>query len=188
MTLTPKLPPYDRLSQLAESIELAVGVSEFHGVICGLLCAGHADAHVRWIEELFAAYAPDDLLVREVRQSLGQLYQVTRNQISGEDLGFDPYLPDDRAPLSARLECMALWCQGYLYGLGLAGLSENEFAGDAREIIRDVSEITRMDYESIEEGEANEAAFRELAEFLKVGVLLIWQELTEYRDRTNDQK
>ncbi|MEN8177133.1 MAG: UPF0149 family protein [Pseudomonadota bacterium] len=186
MTLTPKTPPYERFSQLIESVELDVGASEVHGVLCGLLCAGHSDAHVAWFEELFANRSSDDLLVREVRQSLGQLYQVTQSQMNGDDHGFTPYLPNDKSPLTERASRLTEWCQGYLYGLGLAGLSEKQFVGNAKEAIGDIAEISRLDHEHIEAEEEAEAAFVELEEFLRVAALLVWEELASYRGAADD--
>ncbi len=188
MTITPKMPPYERFDQLLTSIELDVGGSEMHGVICGLLCAGHSDAHVTWFEELFENRSSDDLLVREARQLLGQLYQVTRNQLRGDDLGFMLYLPNDHCLLPERARRLTDWCQGFLYGLGLAGISENQFPGDTQEAIGDITEIARLDHEHIDSEEEAEAAFIEVEEFLRVAVLLIWEELATRRGMTDGQK
>ena len=180
------MPSYERFDQLLDSIGLDVGASEVHGVLCGLLCAGHSDAHATWFEELFENCSSDDLLVREVRQLLGQLYQETQDQLLGDDLGFNVYLPHDQSPLTEIAGRLTEWCQGYLYGLGLAGLAENQFAGDAKEAIGDISEITRLDYENIEKEEASEAALVDLEEFLRVATLLIWEELAPHREAAND--
>lgn len=188
MTITPKMPPYERFDQLYNSIELDVGASEVHGVVCGLLCAGHSDAHVAWFEELFENRSSADLLVREARQLLGQLYQATRDQMSGDELGFTPFLPNDQFPLSERARRLTEWCQGYLYGLGLAGISDKQFLGDAKEAIGDITEFTRLEHENIESEEEAEAAFVELEEFLKVAALLVWEELASHRGMTDDQE
>ena len=184
MTLTPKMPVYERFSQLLTSMELAVGASEIHGVISGLLCAGHSDAHAAWFEGLFENRSSDDLLVRETRQSLGRLYQATSNQFKGEGLGFNPFLPDDQTPLSFRSRCLSEWCQGYLYGLGLAGISEQQLQGDAKEAVADIAEISRLDHEAVESEEESEEAFVELVEFLKVASLLIREELAPPKGET----
>jgi uncharacterized protein YgfB (UPF0149 family) len=176
------MPAYEQFDQLLASIELAVGASELHGVISGLICAGHSDAHVAWFEGLFDNRSSDDLLVREARQSLGQLYLATGHQFAEDGLGFTPFLPDDQAPLSLRSRCLSEWCQGYLYGLGLAGIAERQFQGDAKEAVADISEIGRLDHAAVESGEESEAAFVELVEFLKVASLLIREELASRKE------
>lgn len=182
------MPPYERFDQLLTAIELDVGGSEMHGVICGLLCAGHSDAHITWFEELFDNRSSDDLLVREARQLLGQLYQVTQSQLSDDELSFTLYLPNDQLSLSERARRLTEWCQGYLYGIGLAGISEKQFPDDTQEALRDITEIARLDYEHIDSEEEAEAALIELEEFIRMAVLLIWQELVSHRGLTDDQK
>lgn len=185
MTQTPITPPFERFSRLIESTGLNAEASEIHGVMCGVLCAGHADAHAVWFQQLLENRAADDLLVRELRQMLGQLYQLAIQQMNGDELSFTPYLPDEKSPLMARARCLSEWCEGFLYGLGLAGITEAQLAGDSKEAIRDIAEITRLDYETVEVEEESEAALMELEEFIKVAVLLIWEELAAYRRKTD---
>ncbi|MEN8166682.1 MAG: UPF0149 family protein [Pseudomonadota bacterium] len=185
MTQTPIMPPYERLDQLLDSIDLDVGASEIHGVICGLLCTGHSDAHADWFEDLFANRSPDDLLVREARQLLGQLYQATQLQFSAEDLAFKPFLPGDDLALRQRARGLSEWCQGFLYGLGLAGIGEARLKGDAREAIGDITEFTKLDHETIEAGEETELAYVELEEFLRVATFLIREELSTTQEVTH---
>lgn len=177
------LPAYERFDQALESIGLDMGASETHGVICGLLSTGSTQAHVDWIEAMFSDRPSDDLLVREARRMLGQLYLASRQQIGDEALDFVLLLPEDDTPLQTRARALIEWCEGFLYGLGLAGISERQFTGDAREALSDISEFTRLDLESLEEGETSESAYMELQEFLRVATLLIREELTSNRER-----
>jgi yecA family protein len=188
MNQTPRMPAFDRFEQLLQAIELESGASEIHGVICGLLCGGHTDAHAAWFAELFANHSENDLLVQETRELLGQLYQATRHRLSDEGFEFTAYLPSDGLSLQERAKCLTEWCEGYLYGLGLAGIDETALQGDAKEAIRDISEFTRLDYEHVDADDANEGAYAELQEFLRVATLLIWQELTATREAANESK
>jgi uncharacterized protein len=177
------LPEYGRFDQALESIGLEMGASETHGVICGLLSTGSTQAHVDWIEAMFSDRPSDDLLVGEARRMLGQLYLASRQQISGETLDFVLLLPDDESPLQTRASALIEWCEGFLYGLGLAGISEQQLSGDAREALGDISEFTRLDLASLEEDETSESAYMELQEFLRVATLLIREELASSRER-----
>lgn len=183
-----QMPDHTRFEQLLSSIDLDVGASEMHGVICGLLCAGHADAHAAWFEDLFRNRSQDDLLVRETRQLLGQLYQTTQAQLGSEFLDFAPFLPDDESPISARARSLSKWSQGFLYGLGLAAITEAQLAVDAKEAISDISEFTRIDYAGIESGEEAEQDFMQLEQFLRVATLLIRDELSTDREAPNGAK
>lgn len=185
MTQDSPMPEFERFDRLLGSINLDIGASELHGVICGTLCAGHAEAHAAWFEELFRNQPADDLLVREARQMLGRLYQATQRQIGSDDLEFQPYLPGDELPISERARNLSEWCQGYLFGLGLAGMSEQQLMGDAKEAIGDITEFTKLDHDSIDAGEEAELAYAELQEFIRVATLLIWQELSVKRESVN---
>ncbi len=182
MTESNALPNYSRFDQALESIGLDQGASETHGVICGLICAGTTQAHVEWIESLFHDRPSDDLLVREARQMLGQLYIASRDQMADEGLEFALLLPEDAATLAERAQALVNWCEGFLYGLGMAGVAEQQLVGDAKEALNDISEFTRLDLDTLDEGESNESAFMELQEFLRVATLLIREELASVRE------
>ena len=183
-----QVPPFEHFAQLLNAVELDAGASEIHGVIAGLLCAGHTDAHAVWFTDLFANRSSDDLLVKEVRQMLGQLYRATRDQIGDEGNIFSPYLPGDGVPLQERAKCLSEWCQGFLYGLGLAGIDRQALVGDANEAILDIAEFTKLDFENIESDEASESAYTEIQEYLRVSTMLIWEELSSMRNTADESK
>ncbi len=177
------MPDFSRLDGALNAIGLHLGASELHGVVCGLVCAGTSQSHVDWMQALFEDWPQEDLLAREARELVGQLYFASRDKIGNEDLTFMPYLPDDSQPIAVRAKGLRDWCVGYLYGLGMAGITDQQLDGDAREALQDISHFTRLDYESLESGEATEQAYAELQEFLKVVTLLIWGELVDVRGR-----
>ena len=86
-----------------------------------------------------------------------------------------------RTPLHERSDALSDWCTGFLFGLGLAGKDVTEvLSDDAREVVADLTEFTRLDTEE-ESGEGAEKAFAEIVEYLRVGVLLIYEELARAR-------
>ncbi|MES9994457.1 MAG: UPF0149 family protein [Candidatus Thiodiazotropha sp.] len=181
MTVNNSMPDHSRLEGALNAIGLDIGASEIHGVICGLVCAGTSQSHVDWMQALFEDWPEEDLLAREARELIGQLYFATRDQIGSEDLSFMPFLADELQPIAERAKGLRDWCVGYLYGLGLAGITDRQLEGDAREALQDISHFTRLDYDSLESGEATEQAYTELQEFLKVVTILIWSELEDIR-------
>ena len=179
------MPNYARFEQALESIGLDLGASEIQGVICGMICGGTSQGHVAWIENLFSERSSDDLLVREARQLLGQLYQACNRQLVDADAEFTLLLPDDDVSLNQRTRALVNWCEGYLYGLGMGGISERQLVGDAKEALEDISAFTQLDLESVEEDESYESAYMELQEFLRVATLLIREELLSARESSN---
>ena len=176
------LPVYSRLAQVLKSLGLVQGASEIHGLLCGMLSAGTSQAHVDWIEGLFGELPADDLLVQEMRQMVGQLYQTSRRQLSDEGVEFSLLLPDDDAPLEERARALVNWCEGYLYGLGMGGVSEQQLAGDAKEALNDISAFTQLDLDNPGGEESDEYAYMELQEFLRVATLLIREELASAQE------
>ncbi|MCU7905523.1 MAG: UPF0149 family protein [Candidatus Thiodiazotropha sp. (ex Epidulcina cf. delphinae)] len=182
MTENSPMPEYSRLEGAMDATGLDLGASEIHGVISGLICAGPSRGHVEWMEALFEDRPWDDPSARAARELIGRLYFATRELIANEDLSFMPFLPDDSQPITARAKGLRDWCEGYLYGLGMAGISAQRLAGDAKDALQDISHFTRLDYESLDSGEATEQAYSELQEFLKIVTLLIWGALAENRE------
>ena len=57
--------------------------------------------------------------------------------------------------------------------------------GDAGEVVRDLSEITRVGIDADDSLESNESAFTELVEFVRVGVQLVFAELEPVRGHSS---
>ena len=88
-------------------------------------------------------------------------------------------LPDDDDSLTQRVNAIGDWSQGYLIGLSLGGITDfAPLPDDAREIAKDLLEISRAGTSyDLEGNEEDENAYAELVEYLRVGVLLINEEL-----------
>ncbi len=166
-------PAYEVVARQLKSAAVDVGVSEVHGLLCGLLCSGSEDAPALWRAELSGDLEPDESATREFRRSLDGLFQGAKTQLEDPDSGFRLLLPDDAQPLKQRALALVEWCQGFLYGFGLCGLSERAFSEETQEALRDITEITHMDQHQLEQTEANEEAYMEVSEFVRVAALLV---------------
>jgi len=175
-TADPRL--YPKLQRQLAAADIDVEPSEVHGVLCGLLCAGRGDALDLWLGELFAGAEHGDALVDECRQALTGLYRDTLDDIDDPGLGFSLLLPDERHSVRVRTGAASAWCQGFLYGLGLSGITpERDLSDETREALQDISEITRVDLSAVTDSEGDEDALIELTEFLWVAAMLIREEL-----------
>ena len=152
--------------------------AECHGVLCGMLCARGSLPLQVWINEFLeeppASGAPHD----ESLQTFHELFDATLRELHSEDLEFEPYLPDADAPLHERTQALASWCQGYLYGLGASGIGERSAAvpENTRELISDFSALAQAKTGAGSPDEL-EDVYAQLVEFIRVGVLLIHEEL-----------
>ena len=118
----------------------------------------------------------------EAAAALEGLFTATAAALTQPDMEFEPLLPADEQPIDVRTAALAQWCQGFLYGLGAGAITDaSELPGDAGEIVRDLSEISRAGVDATQEEESNEAAYAELVEFVRVGVQLLFEELAVLR-------
>jgi len=142
-----------------------------------MLCARGALPFASWIDEFLPQEPAADAPQTETLNTLHELFDATLQELHSEDLEFAPFLPEEDAPLHERTQALASWCQGYLYGLGTGGIGERSaLADDTRELLGDFSALAQA-----ETGEGSpvelEDVYIELVEFVRVGVLLVQEEL-----------
>ena len=90
-------------------------------------------------------------------------------------------MPDDDQPLRRRVEALSNWCQGFLLGLGLGGVREGSgLPGDSQEVMRDFAEISRLGHGDGNK-EEEESAYAEIVEYVRMAVLLVYEELRPLR-------
>jgi yecA family protein len=176
---------------------IATDAAENHGVLCGLLCARGTEVRQAWLallrEEAGAETdAPAGGEEAEADagawEELSRLYAETLAQLRDEGFAFYLLLPDDDQPLDLRAEAMTEWCQGFLYGLAAGGLEDYSVLPDeVREIVEDIVEISQAATDS-GAGESDETAYAELIEYLRVGVILVFEALEAERGTRNDDR
>jgi len=154
------------------------GAAESHGMFCGLLCGGASDPHRLWLGELLHGMDPADLSVRDCAQGLAVVADATRQEIDAPGFAFPLMLPDDERPLADRVEALASWVQGFLYGFGLTGSAENRLSPEAAEALGDLAQVAQLDFAAELGGESDEGAYAELVEFARVAAMLIREDCT----------
>ena len=96
---------------------------------------------------------------------------------------FMPLLPDDQASIVERSNSISEWCAGFVSGLGIGrGEKKLDLDRDGDEFLKDVISISRMEG-SVDEGDDSEAAYFEVVEYIRVGVIFIYQQLHETKKR-----
>ncbi|MGH8453584.1 MAG: UPF0149 family protein, partial [Nevskiales bacterium] len=111
---------------------------------------------------------------------LQQLRHSSLNHLCDPESGFTPLLPEDDDALNLRVDALAEWCQGFLYGLATKpALDLNQASSELREVVSDLIQISRAGIEDDEDPDedADENAYTELVEYVRAGVQLIFLEL-----------
>lgn len=159
----------------------AVHAAEAHGCLCGALCARRVYLPSEWLEEILAD-AEDQGAVVRLTGPLADLYEGSGADLASGDLEFSPLLPDDQAAIQDRVTALAEWCHGFLYGIGASGtLAKIELSDEVQEFLGDLTEMTRVDASGEDVGEAEEEAYFELVEYVRMGVQLVYDELSAVR-------
>jgi uncharacterized protein YgfB (UPF0149 family) len=172
------LPDYTGIQQLLARTRSLAAAAEAHGTLAGCLCGAAGYGFEDWLREILPEGRADAAAVTTLRE----LYTGTAQALLQPDMEFELLLPGDEETIDARTAALAEWCQGFLYGLGAGGIPDAAgLPGEAGEIVRDFSEITRAGVDAGEEPESNESAYAELVEFVRVGVQLLFEELAAAR-------
>lgn len=170
---------FDQINEVLHRVGSSVDAAECHGLLSGLLCAQDTVDSAAWISYVLGG-TPDTeaALTEEGRSLLSALLGRVLDQLNDTDYGFEPLLPDDDQPLAMRTAALAEWCQSFLLGLSMGGLKNLEQIPEASaEIIRDMTEITHIDTDDSDASAEDEDAFIEIVEYVRMGVLLIREEL-----------
>jgi yecA family protein len=180
-------PDIPQLEDLLFNVDASLGATEAHGALCGMLCAQGATEASQWMLSVLGEHEETSKALQQAGKKLLQIHQMSVEQMNDTDAEFELMLPDDDEPLEMRVEALGMWCQGFVYGLAVGGIKEDTvLPEDSKELIQDILEISRAGYVADneaelatdeEDSEEDEVAFMEVCEYVRMGVLLIYEEL-----------
>lgn len=162
---------YLTINAIVVHSDAGLSAAQAHGMATGMLCANQQAQSSEWLTELFRNAAP---AADEDKAVLVRLFEETRNLLASDEFEFDLFLPGDDALLTEQVEALTYWCQGFLWGMGFSHAA-SDLSREAREILKDIVEFTRLDTEA--EGEQDESDFMEITEYMRSAVLLLRSEL-----------
>jgi uncharacterized protein len=156
----------------------ACDAAESHGMLCGALCAG-LESDGPWIDHILEEASGSAEAQKACRSALSSLRDGTHALLAGGSLEFAPVLPDDETGLADRTDALGEWCQGFLFGLGLAGarLKPDELSDETNEVLKDLGQVAQAGFEGDEDSDEDETAYAEVVEYVRVGVQLLYEEL-----------
>lgn len=162
--------------------------AQAHGLLCSRLAADGAAAGREWLAQVLEGVDADNALRRECEMLLDVVFNNSYQQLAGRQSDFELLLPDDQAPIDQRTVTLAQWCEGFLHGL-VSGQRNDRVrnklsSAPLADIIKDLLQITRAEVDIDDDDEANERAYAELVEYVRVGAQLAYEELAELRDET----
>lgn len=173
-----QLPEYDEIKQQLSDAGMEIGPAEVHALICGLICGDFETSLQLMQQELFRDSDAHEPQVQECKSTLMQMHAEIREQLEDPVMGFQLILPDDDICNDERAQQLVNWCQGYLFGFGISARdNEMKMSDVAQETLADISELTRLDVESVDAvDEEQRQQMTELEEYLRVAVMTIYED------------
>ncbi len=165
-------PDYLLMNDLLQAAGSIFSAAECHGIMLGMACTGQQ----HWQQILLEADTQAELPPDRLSEALQQLWDFTLAELKYAAVPLTLLLPDEEAPAPTQARGIRDWCQGFLYGFGLAGEpGAGFFHSEAGEALRDFAEIAQLDVDAVD-ADDSEDALLQLREYLWVATTLIWQE------------
>lgn len=173
--------PVDRVSRFENlraafaALNVPLDPAEWHGLLCGASVGGMRSPTA--VLDLLEAELATLVVEETLRSALTEIAADAAQDLARFDYGFQLLLPADDAPLGARVQALACWCQGFLAGLGQGGGARG-LSADTAAALDDLAAIGRADTD-LDEAEEDERDYAELVEYVRAAVLVIDAELRE---------
>ncbi len=168
-----------------ENVELHA--SELHGVITGLVCGGYAFESNDYLAMINDLFNNGEGLPAKVKTLVKLMFSDVWTNILDDSYSFQIMLPDDDDSIAERSNAIGVWVQGFNLGFGLQQKNNAVLSEDVKEVLSDFAEIANLSDE-VEEDEATEQAYYEIAEYARISALLCFTELGVPPEQKNSQE
>ena len=176
---------YFELEDALDKADADYKASEAQAIACGMLVVNIAADKITWIQLLFGEIDPDNKAQIAAIKLSGDLFEQSKLQLQDANLGFELLLPSEEESLISRVSALQEWCSGFLLGIGIAGVNDyKKLPEDSRELIADFTEIGTSGEFNLENENESEEALSEIGEYIRMGVLLINEELQPIKQST----
>jgi uncharacterized protein len=173
---------FNLVSDVLRQLKSTTSAGEVHGLMCGFICLGHrADALSWW--QFVAGEVPEHVVREDAQyQPLLELYRYSWQCITQMDHQFALLIPGEETSLNDRAQALGDWCQGFLLGLGLAGLVlDDGIYQELRDALLHISEISNIDYDRVDVTDEEIQAFFEVREYMRFAALALYAQLTGHK-------
>ena len=173
--------PYQPFSDHLQKFGVIATPTELHANASGMLTINNALPVDDWVSAAVEDFCIDQPVNPNLTTVLSALYDYANEKLRSEDFSFQLLLPADSQPLAERLQSLANWSSAYLSSLALAGLASTKgLSEDAQGFITDMEKIARVD-DQVEGTVGEESDFMELTEYVRAGVMMLYQEMGQHK-------
>jgi len=177
----------ESLRPYLQKVGMSSSVPEAHGLFTGILCGSSSEQKKKkwlWLSLLDLNVDDSDMLAQEAIGVVDEFFGATLNGLSASELDFKLAI-EEHASLDERLEDFSIWVQGFLYGLGLSHNEDfSKNSEQVQEFMQDLLQISNAEEYELSDDDEDERALFELIEYVRVGVLLVFEELNPITQTT----
>lgn len=178
---------YESLADFIARANIPMLPAELHGLATGLLVADTSASENIFLRLVLEEPEQGDVLTSENAQQLLELFQATRDALQTTTLEFGLLLPDDDEPLADRIDAACEWARSLLYGLTEQGVhQQTDLTEDVLGFVNDLMEISKGGY-AYDKDEEGEIIYADLLEYLRMGALMVQEELQPIKTAPKQQ-
>uniref|UniRef100_A0A486XSW6 FIG001590: Putative conserved exported protein n=1 Tax=Rheinheimera sp. BAL341 TaxID=1708203 RepID=A0A486XSW6_9GAMM len=176
---SPFILSYDEWTYKLDQAYVMASAAEVHGLIAGLLSAGVEPDAQQLLPVLHDFLNDGQALSAELKQQVVGLIDTTHTALAQNDFSFALLLPSDDDSLPERLDAMVEWTQAFLVGFAVQQTDLSLVSNDVREALDQLSEVTRIDIHTTDDGSAeeNDEAYYLVLEHIRIMVLSCYTEV-----------
>lgn len=166
---------HQELMQVLNEHDFTSTASELHGLLTGLVAGGTFRGSNDFLDHMEELFNNGLTIKGSLKSASTQLVDEIFTKLESDEFGFELLLLDEDESLTDQAVELVNWVQYFLVGFGLNKRDLKTASNDVREIIEDMTSITRMEPE-MEDNNENQADFYEVVEFVRVSAILCYQE------------
>lgn len=165
-------PDYEEFDHLLFVASTPFSGAYIHGMMIAMLaCAGKP----REIGSLLQTEIPSLAQQGTINELFNVLLESSAASFT-QDETIKLLLPQDEESLATRIEALVSWCEGFLDGINKAKVSAQVLNDPLiKEVLTDIEHIKTVSTD-VSDSEANEKDYMEVLEFIRVSVLLIYEQ------------
>jgi len=171
---------YEQLNEMLIASGAGFHASECHGFLCALVC-GNGQVQEQKIREYFLLDSDEIVNADECFSHLKALAEDIEVKMYSSDLDLELLLADEDDALAERGRSLAEWCQGFMSGMGLSGVKDEQIPSESQELIGDFYKIANLDADNENDkddpDQGNDFALMELIEYVRMGTIYIFEDL-----------
>ncbi|MFB3100668.1 MAG: UPF0149 family protein [Gammaproteobacteria bacterium] len=171
---------YEQLNEMLIASGAGFHASECHGFLCALVC-GNGQAQEQKIREYFLLGSDEIVNADECFSHLKALAEDIEVKMYSSDLDLVLLLADEDDALAERGRSLAEWCHGFMSGMGLSGVKDEQIPSESQELIGDFYKIANLDADNENDkddsDQENDFALMELIEYVRMGTIYIFEDL-----------